>query len=272
GIYRNNNNSYINIDDLEDKSVENVARSVSENYNNGILNIEKIQAMVEKAIEKSLSQVLGVDIQEKINNQYSYYRNVYHFGLEFILNESRTKEYFYAPLYNKTVAETWHIVGNSFAHLQFQYEIIDQINPILLNVPFESQEDNQVLKRLRQLPEVDFDHRFDNINLTLNTDDTDWREAMRKRNGSSKTIPCKDDAEIKQDNDYYYEKFYETAMKRLNKIVHYNPMFNAYMGEELYIFLTNNKQSMSSPKMHRDIVSICNKITSLSDIIDIIAD
>ncbi|MCD7728974.1 MAG: hypothetical protein LUI60_03585 [Clostridia bacterium] len=251
---------------------DDMAAELLDNYINGILNIDKVGGMVKDIIAKGISEVVGNNIGEMMNNHYFYYRNTYHFGLEYILNSSWSKEYYYAPLYNKNAAKAYHLMGSKLVNKQFEFEILDMLNPMMLKVPFEDPADNKTLDKLKSMPENSFDHRLDGMNLELSYDDTIWAEANKKKIESTNVVASEDDEAIKKDNSQFISQYYDTVLKRLNKVLHSDPVFEEYMGLELYIYLTNNKKLMSSAKMPHDITSIYNKITSLSDIIDIITD
>ena len=268
GIYRH----YVQFDNVDYSDETSLAESVLENWNNGFLNVDKIGDYVVNVIANGIKDVIGVNLQERLSLAYLYYRSIYHFGLQFTVNESINHIYYYAPLYSKTALKLQHILSLCSHDATCQFRVIDKLNPLFFRVPFQKEKNNQELRKLFESGNNFLDERFKNICLKLDDDDSEWKTATEKRTKGKKLVPTADDKAIMADNERFYKEYYNQIIGRFNFIVRYDSMLDRCLGNDLYICLQNNKDKFSSKNIPRDLVCITKKITALYDIIQIIKD
>lgn len=176
----------------------------------------------------------------------------------------------WAPLYTKTSERLFQSVCTKYKDMRLQIEMIDKLCPILLKVPFESANDNREFAQI-VAKSTCLDKRFDEIEIKLSDDDTEWKEAQ-KIYRQNRVIQRNDgDDEISKKNTEYYEGIYSDVINKFNRIIHYNNMFNDKLGLDMFIYLTHNKNSFGK-NMSKDIVVMCNKINALNDIINILEE
>ena len=255
---------------MDYSSISNMVSGVCKNYNNGNLNVENIDIELVDLLTEGLTEILGSDNYRVFNNHCLYLRNVYHFGLEAMLDSLNNNFEEWAPLYTKTSERLFQSVCTKYKNMRLQIEMIDKLCPILLKVPFEAANDNREFAEIVAKSNC-LDKRFDATEISLSDDDTEWKEAQ-KIYRENRVIQRNDgDDEISKRNMEYYENIYSDVIKKFNRIIHYNKMFNDKLGLDIFIYLTRNKNSFGK-NMSRDIVFMCNKINALNDIINILEE
>ncbi|MCI6065733.1 hypothetical protein MR818_10235 [bacterium] len=255
---------------MDYSSISNIVREICKNYNNGSLNIENINIELIDLLTEGLIEIMGNDNYRVFNYHCLYFRNVYHFGLEAMLDSLNNNFEEWAPLYTKTTGRLFQSVCTKYKSMRLQIEMIDKLCPILLKVPFESVDDNREFAEIVAKSNY-LDKRFDEIEIRLSDDDTEWNEAQ-KIYRENRVIQSNDgDDEISKKNTEYYEGIYSDVINKFNRIIHYNNMFNDKLGLDMFIYLTHNKNSFGK-NMSKDIVFMCNKINALNDIINILEE
>lgn len=237
--------------------------------NNGILDFNKeiINKTMHDIVETGLSEVGGQDTYERLNNYYLYFRNVYHFGLQSMIDSMEGPDELWSPLFSKSAMRAWHMVCSKFCGLQFQIDLMNDMEPMLLSVPFESIQDNREMEKLQKNGSIKKDI---NCNIDLNYDDKKWKEANEKIFKNRVVLNQEELIKIDQKNEVMYKNYYNILLKRLNKILHYDKRFKENLGLELYTFITKAQNEQIKGLKTGDLVYLYNKITSLSDIINII--
>ena len=257
-ILRTTFSTYFN--NVDYSSPSSLALSAIYAYNNGILSFDNMKEFIFNLLEKGFDEIVGTDYYEIFNHHCLYFRNAYHFGLELSIDCMENGKEQWMPLYNKASIKAWHMVCSKFKGPRYQYELIDHLCPVLMKVPFASNSDNQKLSIIKK-EENFFDNRMDNVNIELNYDEDDWRNAKEQLLKSER--PSVNIEPI-------YKELFETMMQSFNKILHYADEFKTYIGIEIYNLLIDSKDQFERGKANANVMFIYNKLMSLSDIIDII--
>lgn len=250
-------------------SFDKLVDSYSPLYNNGIINYKNIEPYVRQLISEGMSEVVGSNLYEQLNNYYLYYRNTYHFGPEIVFRnmESSIEQWF--PLYSKTGFRIRQMISQRYKGIKFSIDLIDYLAPILLKIPFNDPKYNRELQNLlKNNPDLLKDVR--NIPVEINNDATEWEEAQKeKAQGrvvlSSEAEQNKAESEEKE----IIEAFYDTAMSKLNKMLHYNEKFEKVLGIDLYLKFVQNEKELREKKPSKDFNFLFNKIIAVTDLIDI---
>lgn len=265
-ILRTTYSSYF--DNVNYTNTNSIVNSIVKYYNNGEVDLEKVKKELTNELNKGMEELLGQDSLEIFNNHYMYFRNTYHFGLEAMLDSINNNYEIWSPLYTKTTGLIWHMVCSEFKNMRFQIEMIDKLCPLLLKIPFESVHDQKEFAKILN-SENNLDKRFRQVKLELDNDDTNWERAKKERQQKRVIRKSERDYEVGIKNKDFYDNFYESIMYKLNKILHYNLKFKDTIGLDLYWFLKNNKNEFGK-SMSKNIIYMCNKITSVTDIIDVL--
>lgn len=251
-------------------SFEKLVDSYSLLYNNGIVNYKNIEPYIKQLISEGMSEVVGSNLYEQLNNYYLYYRNTYHFGPEIIFRnmESSIEQWF--PLYSKTGFRIRQMISQRYKGIKFSIDLIDYLAPILLKVPFNDPKYNRELQNLLKKNE-NLLKDVRGIPVEINNDATEWEIAQKEKTQgreivSSENEQKKTDADEKQ----MVKEFYDTAMEQLNKMLHYNEKFEKILGIDLYLKFVQNEKGLREKKASKDLNFLFNKIVTVTDLIDII--
>lgn len=248
------------------QSIADMAKTLSLHYNNGLVDFEKIHSFVQTVIEQGLSEVEGTSPKDVFNNYYLYFRNVYHFGPEVLISILDTQEEKWAPLYSKTAFQIRQMTAHTYNGIKVAIDLLQELAPVLLNVPFNSKEYNNELSQLLK-SDSKLKDSLCKKPVRIDLDETEWKEAQKQK--LSNRVVTKSN-EISRQNQEMIDTIYETIIYRLNKIIHYDSKLAELIGLDLYTFIEKNKEQMKNRPLSRDIVFIYNKITTVSDLIEII--
>lgn len=249
---------------------ESISKSVSAAWNNGETDYQILKASIDKTLSRGLKEVLCQDNYERFNAHCMYFRNVYHFGVESMIDSIYNDREIWSPLYSKNVGKTWHMVRSRFRNMRFQIDIIDRLCPVLLKVPFESVDDNKEFERIKETDQ-ELDKRFDFVEFMMDYNDEEWREAKERKRRDNVILDWDDCSEIIKENEKFINEYGDVMLYRLNKIIHYDKLLSEKLGIYLFSFLSKNCVGQGK-KISRNAVMICNKITSVYDLIDIVEE
>lgn len=249
---------------------ESISETVSVAWNNGETDYQLLKEGINTSLSRGLREVLCLDNYERFNEHCMYFRNVYHFGVEAMIDSIYNDCEIWSPLYSKNVGRTWHMVCGRFRNMRFQIDIIDKLCPALLKVPFELAEDRKKFEEIRET-DKELDRRLDFIELMMDYNDEEWREAKERKRSNNVILDYKDCSEIIKKNEEFMNEYGDVMLYRLNKIIHYDQLFSEKLGIYLYSFLSQNCVGQGK-NISRNVVMICNKITSVYDLINIVEE
>lgn len=218
---------------------ESISKSVSAAWNNGETDYQILKASIDKTLSRGLKEVLCQDNYERFNAHCMYFRNVYHFGVESMIDSIYNDREIWSPLYSKNVGKTWHMVRSRFRNMRFQIDIIDRLCPVLLKVPFESVDDNKEFERIKETDQ-ELDKRFDFVEFMMDYNDEEWREAKERKRRDNVILDWDDCSEIIKENEKFINEYGDVMLYRLNKIIHYDKLLSEKLGIYLFSFLSKN--------------------------------
>ena len=196
----------------------------------------------------------GINFEEKLDRFYLELRHSHHFS-----NINSAIRVWY-PLQSKSMFKLHHSIFGNINNIEIALRLINDLNPILLKIPFESKDDNDDYARLQD--SLRSDNFIENLSIDFNEiDRTTWMKANERKRGK-KNILTPDEG-TDQNNDI----FYDACIYNLNKLLKRFPEIEDAIGASLYLQL---KQFNISNK--KNLAYLFNKITSLVDQSEIFED
>lgn len=251
------------------EGLDQMVDSIAALNNNSIVKYKKVAPYMKTVFREGLQEVIGDTLYEKLNNYYLYFRNTYHFGPEVLYNWTEGQREQWCPLYSKTAFSIRQMVNQEFKGIRFSLDLINQLSPILLNVPFNDPKYNSELAQLMETdPELNKDYR--NVQIEQNMDTTEWDVAKEIKAQKRCIVNSEEQERIKLENVQLRNEFYDTAMRRLNKMLHYDKRFKKVLGLDLFLKFYENKERIIDKKPLRDLSFLFHKITAVTDLIDLI--
>ena len=248
----------MSFEDISYDNTDTLSKSLAVKYNNGIINYGKIKNYIIDIIHNGIEDIPGRDLYEKFDNYYLYFRNIYHFGPEVMLSAFEVNEEKWTPLYSKYAFKLRQLCLHKFKGIRIAIDIIKYLRPQLLEIPFNTKEYNDELKKvLKSIRD----------NSDINFDDTEWRKANTEKE-NNRVIFDNDINENK--NKIFKYNFYDEVLERLNLILHYDSNLEDVLGLDLFIFLLKHKNEIKEGRISDDVFYIINKITMVYDIVNII--
>lgn len=258
--------------DINCESLKKLVDSFCRLYNNGIVNYKRIKPYIYNLIEEGIGEVIGTNPFERLNNYYLYFRNAYHFGPEVLFPWMETSREQWSPLYSKKGFLIRQMVSQKFTGIRFSLDLINELAPVLLKAPFSNQKYNRELETfLEKNPSLNKEVR--NIKIDLNYDETQWIEA-KKEKIESRNLKSSIEEQIEADEleKEIIDRFYESALGKLNKMLKYDRKMEKELGLDLYLKFKENETLLKHKRPSREFVFLYNKIESVVDLIDVIEE
>jgi len=248
-IYRN---AIENIDDAS-ALVNQLVNSFPSVFNN---NLEYRQILKDLLIEE-INNIPGKNALDKLENQYIYFLNRYHFGM-------KAFEYYHdCPIWFPLMSKSMFTLAMSIPvderlNQNLLLELIEQLHPLLVWIDFEK------LGRIYK-PNLDrsmlSDIRFKGLNIKLDTSTDEWYKIQEINNNILLKNRPQMNQEFYQDWRLSKEKIYEDLLNAFNELNSYYPQI---FGDQLLNYIKINHQSNV-----RFLYQMYAKLYSLKDQVDI---
>jgi hypothetical protein len=249
--------------------IETITDTYALNYNNCWIDWDKISPYIKNLIKESIENVKGRSPRDKFNNYYLYYRNCYHFGMEVLFSwmESSKEQWF--PLYSKKGFELRQLITNKIGAIKLSVDLINYCAPQLLKVPFSNKKYNDELKLLFKKNPQYYKNAL-NKNVKINTEETDWIQANKRKSENRKIINSKEEQFTSSQNEKeIINSLYDDVFIKLHEILQFDKEIEKVIGLDLYQKLKTFKKE-SWP--NRDFIFMYNKIITVCDLISLIND
>lgn len=230
------------IDDFIDQFLERY-----QNYHS--LMLDDSSGSFLKLFTESLKEIPGDDGLEKLDLFYLYYRCGMHCS-DIWRSYISCPEW--GPLQSKNLFKLKISTFSKFKGIKLQLDLMQSLNPVLASLPFESDQDNEDKKTLKD--DIKYDSTiFKSIDIPLDTDDTGYRSAgLRKREG----------ADVLNVKNLVFSYSFDHAFSMLRSLVKGHPnIFDSGLGLALFNFLSDH--SKSNDIENAEYTRIFNKIYSL---------
>lgn len=248
-------------------SDRHLAEAWAPGYNNGLINYRHIRKAVTSIIRQGLSEVRGRDTYDRFNNYYLYFRNAYHFGPESIVSEMDTQQLQWTPLYSKSLFAARQMASHQYKGIRIALDLLDMLQPSFLKLPFNDPSYNKELAKLVQADPA-LKEKLDKLDVRIDHDETQWQQAAELKQQNETVVL---DADVQSKNLAMDAGFYAKCISRLNQVLHYDRKFERMLGLDLYVFLNKNQSAMQSSDMSRNCMIVYNKLTTVTDLIDLLA-
>lgn len=201
-----------------------------------------------------IDNTIGDSILQKFENTYMMLRSGSHLNHRGNQTEGFI-EWF--PIYSKTTFYLKMKTYDLFKGNKLVFDLIQYLNPVMSIIPYEKKENNDEYNRIKDTL-FNQEPRLKNLQIVLNTDDTNWRQSNIEKEKVTKISKIKKTS-LNRDEKYeelYYAFIYlmqNSSKKMIDEV-----------GLPLYHWIELNKDSKE------DINLLYNKIYSLIDQINII--
>lgn len=250
-----------------DSGCDEMLQAFLVSFENSIIDTEKCRCEVKKQINLVLDEIMGQSLKERFNNHYLYFRNVYHFGMETIMDCQEGVEQ-WQPLWSSNALKAFKMTFGKFNYLKFQMDLIAELNPILVHIPFENEADNKQIESMGSVGDL----RYANMEFLLDSSESDWKMAQEKKQNNRKIINSEESERIEAANKKYLDTFYDNFEQVLKKLLKYeNGKYGDLVGLDLFYYLDSERGKYKNTKsIPRSSWFIYNKLCSIVDQIDII--
>lgn len=203
-----------------------------------------------------LNSTTGNSILQKMDNTYMTLRN----GIHFSHKEMQSLSFIeWIPLYSKSAFYLNNKTFEIFKNYKLVFDIIKFLNPIISVIPYEKEAYNVEYGKIKN-ELIKNDLRYNDINILLNRDMTNWEESeiikkeVTKRNKIKKAIIDEED------------KYNELCDMLLYVINSCGDNIKDIIGLPLFHWIKNNKNNSF------DVSIMYNKLYSLIDQINFVKD
>ena len=235
-------------------------------FENSIIDTDKCRDEVKRQVNLSLDEIMGQSLIERFNNHYLYFRNVYHFGMQTIMDCQEGIEQ-WQPLWSPSALKAFKMVFNKFSYLKFQMDLIAELNPILVKIPFENEADNKELERMESVG----DSRYINMRFFLDTSESNWKMAQENKQNNKEIINSEKLVSMEIINKQYLDTFYDNFEKMLKRLLVYDKgKYCDLVGLDLFYHLDKERHQYNGRSIPRSSWFVYNKLCSIVDQIDII--
>ena len=254
-----------------DGDENDLADQISSCFNNGIIDLKKVSEQFKIQLLSALNDVPGDTLYERFNYLYLCFRNTYHFGTQALLDCQQSNFIQWQPLQSKTAFNVLYKVLDDFRSIKFQIDLLAELNPVLVSIPFESQEDNNKVKEL--IDKIVIEEKFKALNIKLDEDDSDWKNANMRKKSNITIINKKDIEKNEIFNKNMTLDLYNEMMQSFKKMCNYNKqIYCDKIGIELYAYLVYLKKYINCKTPPRSMQFMYNKILSVTDQLDLLND
>lgn len=201
-----------------------------------------------------IEKTIGEGVLQKFENTYMILRS----GTHLNHRGNQTQGFIeWFPVYSKTAfflkMKTYYI----FKSTKLAFDLIQYLNPILANIPYEKKENNMEYERIKDTL-LKQEPRYGNLKLTLNKDATNWEQANIEKEKVTKL------KKPKKVNCTREERYNDLLDAFIYLISNSSEQFKEVVGLPIYHWIINNKQS------DKNLTVLYNKVYSLIDQINII--
>lgn len=218
----------------------------------------------EKYVGTELRQIPVSNILEAYDRIYLQYRHGYHFDQ--VLNYA-TGRMVWMPMQSKAAFTLHHLIFSEYKNIKLELDLIAQLNPILLSIEFDSDQDNSDYRMVEHDLLVE-DERFFAIYTDGKEDMKRWEIARQQRNESTQYLydTLEEKAVIEEQYERTTEMLYLALLRNFHELMLYCPTLRRRLGVALYYYITSQKDNLKMTQY------MYNKITSLLDQIRLIKD
>lgn len=189
---------------------------------------------------------------ERFNYLYFAYRNGFHFHN--ILSHKLGIPCF-MPILSKQLYKLNLQTHNLFQSVRLQLDLIEELNPLLVCIPFDGKTDEEDRKQMKLERNQNQSPIFCIQELELCENKENWERAQIEKRKNRKITK---DTEKKEES---LKNEYESVCFNLRKLIKIQPEFKE-IGASLYYWILNNKEKQ------RYLVFLNNKIQSILDEIE----
>ncbi len=201
-----------------------------------------------------IDNTIGDSVLQKFENTYMMLRSGSH------LNHRGNQtagfiEWF--PIYSKTTFYLKMKTYDLFKGNKLVFDLIQYLNPVMSIMPYEKKENNDEYNRIKDTL-LNQEPRLKNLKISLNTDDTNWRESNIEKEKVTKVNKVRKTS-LNRD-----EKYEELSKIFIYLMQNCSEKLRKEVGLPLFHLIEQNKDSKE------DINLLYNKIFSLVDQINLI--
>lgn len=229
-------------------------------------NDKNAQENLKKMMIDTINGMPGRSVREKVDNLLPFFRNVYHFGCQSMM-DSIEKIPQWQPLYAKSACKAFKMIYSIHPDIKFQMDLIAEMCPLLAVIPFESKMDNDDVSALKD--ELFLDVLYKNMSLDSVADPESLQKYRVARKNNNHTVNHQEEGIIEIANQKYWSNFYDRMLSMLKKLINFDKAYEA-MGLDLYAYITSEKEKHSGSYVPNTTQFIFNKIASIVDQISII--
>ncbi len=258
---------YANVDcgDTAEKIAENILMYLD---NDAVISVDSIREKFISELKKTIPEIAGATLFEKMNNHYIYFRNSMHFGSQYVMNSNLTEHDHWHPLMTKSIILLLHEFLKTESSLRLQLEITAKMNPALLQLPYEDIKDRDQYLHYGKLIGLS------DLTATVPAADlSDYKESLQeKARNSQYKISDSNHIEIKKENEEFKLHFFDRLENNLMKLYSYkNGVLRDTLGISLFSYYEERKNLFyKSKKIEKKDIYLYNKISSIVDQIEII--
>lgn len=180
---------------------KNLRLVISDLTSSAILDYEDGLKHFEKFYKEELQSTPNLSLFEAIDRNYLQFRHGPHFdsSIMHVYNGENSM-----PLQSKTLYKLHHECYNSLSGLEIQLSLIAKLNPLLLNLPFESNKDNEDHLIIKDKIRI-HNAQLTNMNPSINYDTTSWHDSQKEKGSKIKKIKANPEAKINDMNLLLFE-------------------------------------------------------------------
>lgn len=218
----------------------------------------------ERYISTELMQIPVSNILEAYDRIYLQFRHGYHFDQ--VLNYAMGRM-IWMPMQSKTAFVLHHLTFSKYKNIKLELDLIAQLNPMLLSIEFDSDQDNADYRMVEHDLMVE-DERFFAIHTDGKEDMKRWEIARRQRNESTQYLydDSEDKSIIQEQYKRKQELLYSALLRNFHELMLYCSMLRKRLGVALYYYITSQKDNPKTTQY------MYNKISSLLDQVKLIKE
>lgn len=208
-----------------------------------VLDGKSIKETFVKYLSEELNQIPGQNLFERLDRHYLAYRHAYHFDT--ILDRMGYNHIM--PLQSIESLKLHHYSFDAHRSIRLQLEMIEELNPLLLNVAFDNETDNSDAKELLK-------NKYECKQISLKHDLDTWKNAEKIRLSHRNIIS--NNKNLENDDKDSIKK---GLLNHFHKLMNLCPELKESIGEALFYRFSILDEN------NAEITYWYNKITSLMD-------
>ncbi len=228
---------------------------------NVLVDHDKAFAPFETYMKDTLETIPVDSVYEKIDRHYLDFRNGYHFSPTMLYARGMAS---WMPIQSKIMLRIHHMTLDLFRSIKLQLDMIFELNPMLMTVPFENARDEQDRLTLEDTLYAR-DPRYWNWKDAAQGDMDAWEQAKAEKQRNHKSpLTGEESRALSARYQALPETVYESLLYNFRALMKVRPGFDERVGLALFYFIRNNKNNRSG------ITVMYKKITSILDQVRII--